>query len=154
MRGIEYLIQLFPDKTGKELLAIQEQDKLDDQKEFERFNKKLLAIIKDINENGGYFCGRFGSDQRYFRKIYDLTLENGEIYMTVDEVVFFINDTDEKHSVTNIGEAHFERRINKTYKKYDQYGLTFDKRVTVKEWDEVNEYINNMTKFWAHIKPV
>lgn len=36
MRSLEYLIQLFPEKTGKEILEIQAQDKIDDEKEYQK----------------------------------------------------------------------------------------------------------------------
>jgi hypothetical protein len=35
MRSIETLVREYPDKTGRELFEIQEQDKLKDQKKFE-----------------------------------------------------------------------------------------------------------------------
>ena len=65
MRSIEYLIQLFPDKTGKELLEIQAQDKKKDEEEYQNKNKENLAIIKDIKENGGFYKGAFGTEQYY-----------------------------------------------------------------------------------------
>jgi len=156
MRAIEYLIQLFPEKTGKELLAIQKQDELEDQKEFERHNKKKLALIKDLNENGGYFYGRFGCDQRYFYKFYDLKLEHGEIRMSVDSLVFFYNDPAENHrpnsSVKRDGEFNFEFRTRE-FEEFDRFGVDMRERVTVKEWDEVINYVKAMTKFWEQIKP-
>ena len=155
MRDINYLIQLFPDKTGKELLAIQAQDKLDDQKEFDELNKEKLAYIKDLNENGGYFCGRFGIDQHYYYHVYNLVMDNkGRITMDVDKVVLFYNDSKDTHQVTRPNEIRMERRI-KEYQEFDKYGLEHEKRVTKKEWDAVNDYLNKMSElFWGHIKPV
>jgi len=153
MRAMEYLVSLYPEKTGKELKAIQDQEKLDDAKELKAINAKKLAIIEDINTNGGYFCGRFGSDQRYFYRYYNLRLENSEIMMDVDSIVAFINDSGDTHSVTKIGEMHLEKRT-RDYEQYSWFGTEKEQRVTKKEWDEVNQYIDAMTKFWQHIKKV
>lgn len=155
MRSIEFLIQCYPDKTGKEILAIQEQDILEDQLAYEKRNAKKLAFIKDINENGGYYRGRFGLDQHYFYRIFDLKMEtNGEIIMKVESLVLFCNDTDEKNHVTRPHEVHLERRI-KGYEKLDQYALENKKRVTKADWDAVNDYVNQMSKlFWGDIKKV
>jgi len=104
MRGIEYLVQSYPDKTGKEILAIQAQEKLDDLKEFEEINKKKLAFMKDINENGGYYRGRFGLDQHYFYHVFDMEMDNhGNITMKVEKIVLFYNNDGHKHTVTDAG---------------------------------------------------
>jgi len=37
----------------------------------------------------------------------------------------------------------------KDYQQYDQYGLEDRERVTVKEWDAINKYLDVMSKlFW------
>ena len=155
MRAIEYLVQLYPNKTGKEILAIQEQDKLKDQKDFEKRNKKKLAFIKDINENGGYYRGRFGIDQHYFYRVFDMQMESkGEIIMKVESVVMFYNEEGKPNQVTRPNEIRIERRL-KEYERLDTYGLQDEERVTIKEWDAVNDYLNAMSKlFWGDIKRV
>lgn len=155
MRGIETLAREYPDKTGKELFEIQEQDKLEDQKAFEKANKKVLAFIKDINENGGYFKGRFGVDQHYYYHVSNLIMESdGKVYMDVEKVVLFYNATEDTHQVTRPNEIHIERRT-KTFEKLDQYGLSYEKRITKEDWDKLNNYLNAMSElFWGDIKPV
>ena len=155
MRAIEYLMRLYPEKTGAEILAIQEQDKLDDQRAYEKRNAKKLAFIEDINTNGGFYRGRFGLDQHYFYRVFDLKMEsNGEIVMQVESLVLFCNDTDEKNHVTRPNEVHLERRL-RTYERLDQFGLENEKRVTKADWDAVNDYVNAMSKlFWGDIKKV
>jgi len=149
MRGIEYLLETYPDKTGEEILAIQAQDKLDDQKKFEKINKKKLAFMKDINENGGYYRGRFGLDQHYYYRVFDMEMDDqGNITMKVEKIVLFCNNDKHKHTVTDIDSIRLEREL-KEYQHYDQYGLEDRERVTIKEWDAINKYLDVMSKlFW------
>lgn len=156
-RALEYLMSLYPDKTAKEILELQKKDEAQDKKNFENNNKKKLEFIQDINSNGGYFRGRFGEDQHYFYRVFDLELQpNGEILMKVEQLILFYNDSNDIHqiTITKPNQTTLERRI-KDYEKLDDYGLNFEKRVTKKEWDEVNQYLNNMSKlFWGDIKKV
>lgn len=147
MRSIEYLIQLFPNKTGKELLEIQNQDKLNDEQEFQKRNKKKVEFINDINTNGGYYCGRFSIDQHSYYRVFNMRLDGNDIYMDVESLVVFINSETDKNYV------NIERKV-KAFQKEDKYCLQNRERVTKKDWDNVNEYVNNITKFWNHIKPV
>jgi hypothetical protein len=154
MRSIEYLMQCYPDKTGKEILAIQAQEKLEDQQAEDRRNAKKLAFIKDINTNGGFYRGRFGVDQHYYYRIFDLKLDNGEVVMQVESIVLFFNDTKDTNQVTKPNEVHLERRL-RTYERLDKFGLEQEKRVTAHEWDAVVNYINAMSQlFWGDIKKV
>ena len=155
MRAIEYLMRLYPEKTGAEILAIQEQDKLDDQRAYEKRNAKKLAFIEDINTNGGFYRGRFGLDQHYFYRVFDLKIDtSGEVVMQVESIVLFMNDTNETNHVTKPNEVHLERRL-RTYERLDQFGLENEKRVTAHEWDAVVNYINAMSQlFWGDIKKV
>jgi hypothetical protein len=155
MRSIELLVREYPYLTGREILETQEQEKLKDQRAYEKRNKKKLAFIKDINENGGFYRGRFGVDQHYYYRIFDLKMEtNGEVYMQVESIVLFFNDTNDTHQVTKPNEVHLERRL-RTYEKLDQFGLQQEQRVTAHEWDAVVNYINAMSQlFWGDIKKV
>ena len=154
MKSIEYLLQLHPDKTGREILAIQAEEKLEDERKFEKANAKKLKFVIDHNTNGGYYCGRFGVDQRYFYRVFNMRMEGSDIYMDVETIVVFMNDADSE-STRNKGEVNVERRI-KEFQKEDKYCLNSEmrNRVTKKEWDEVNDYVNNLAKFWEHIKKV
>jgi len=153
MRSIEYLVQLFPDKTCREILAIQTADKLEDDMKYEKVNKKKLKFIEDHNTNGGYYCGRFGSDQRYFYRVFNMRMEGSDIYMDVETLVVFMNQEGVKHQVTKTGDVSVERRT-KVWQKEDTYCLENRERVTKKEWDAINDYVNNLAKFWDHIKKV
>lgn len=144
MRSLEYLIQLFPNKTGMELKAIQEQDKQADEAEEKQRNATKIAFMEDINENGGYYRGTFGLNQKYMYRCFNVELHDGELYMSVEKIVIFSGPD------YNNGEFSAERRIE-TYEKVENYGLDWDdriKRVTAKEFGEVSKYLENVSKFW------
>lgn len=149
MRSIEYLVLSYPNKTCKEILAIQAKEKLQDQKVFEKHNKKVLAFIKDINTNGGFYRGRFGLDQHYYYNVRNLVMDElGKVHMNVDSIVLFCNNDGHKNTVTRAGEMHFERKT-KEYAELSTYDLDSRERVTAKEWNEINAYIDAMSKlFW------
>lgn len=151
MRSIEYLIQLFPEKTGKELLEIQKQDKLEDEKEYQKENESKLKWIEDINNNGGFFRGRFGIDQRFFYKVTNCSLEtNGKVICDVEEIVVFLGSD---RGVVKSGEINIEKKSSK-YADADKYGFNIYERVTEKEWNEVNSYMMSISEFWKDIKEV
>ena len=149
MRSLELLMREYPNKTAKQILAIQKQDELADQIAYDLRNEKKLAYIKDINTNGGFYRGRFGLDQHYYYRIFDLKMDtSGEVVMQVESIVLFINNTDDTRQVTRPNEMHLERRL-RTYERLDQFGLEQEKRVTAHEWDAVVNYINAMSQlFW------
>jgi hypothetical protein len=149
MRSLELLMREYPNKTAKQILAIQKQDELADQIAYDLRNEKKLAYIKDINTNGGFYRGRFGLDQHYYYRIFDLKMDtSGEVVMQVESIVLFINNTDDTRQVTRPNEMHLERRL-RTYERLDQFGLEQEKRVTAHDWDAVVNYINAMSQlFW------
>jgi len=67
MRSIEHLIQLFPEKTGKELLEIQKQDKLRDEKEIEEMKNAAAtaAVIGTFFGSNNQKLGNEGSVLHY-----------------------------------------------------------------------------------------
>ena len=149
MRSLELLMREYPNKTAKEIFEIQKQDELADQIAYDLRNEKKLAYIKDINTNGGFYRGRFGLDQHYYYRIFDLKMDtSGEVVMQVESIVLFINNTDDTRQVTRPNEMHLERRL-RTYERLDQFGLEQEKRVTAHDWDAVVNYINAMSQlFW------
>jgi len=148
-RAIEYLVSLYPEKTGKEIIAIHEQEKLKDQQIFDKHNKKTLAFIKDINTNGGYFRGKFGLDQYYYYRVFNMIMnETGGVTMDVESIVLFCNNDGHKQTVCNPGEIRLERRIEE-YQQLDTYSLENEERITIEEWNYINNYLNNMNSlFW------
>src|ERR1035437_439692 len=147
MRSLELLMQEYPNKKAKELLEIQRQDKLADQIAFDLRNEKALAYIKDINENGGYYRGKFGLDQYYYYNIFNLRLEFGKVMIDCDCITLFCNTTEKTNLVTKQGEIHLERR-SEQYKELDNF-INDEERVTAHEWDAIVNYINAMEKlFW------
>ena len=121
------------------------EEKQREEKEYQERNKKKLAFIKDINENGGYYRGTFGRDQYYYYRVFNLKMVGGEIIMDVEKIVMFSGDADkgDKFSI--------ERRI-KEYQREDRYYLTNEMRVTEKDWNELTKYLDNtIDKFFDRI---
>lgn len=142
MRSLEYLIQLFPDKTGKEIKAIQEQDRLQDEAEERERNAAKIAWMEDINTNGGYFK-RSGSHKTIF-KCWDVRLLAGALIMKVEKIVVF------QGPKYNKGEFTAERTYD-NLAVVENYGFDYDPdliRTTEKEWNEVKTYLENVSKFW------
>jgi hypothetical protein len=140
-------MQEYPNKTEKEILTIQKQDKLADQIKSDLRNEKALAYIKDINTNGGYYRGKFGLDQYYYYNIFNLRLEFGKVMIDCDCITLFCNTTEKTNLVTKQGEIHLERR-SEQYKELDNF-INDEERVTAHEWDAIVNYINAMEKlFW------
>lgn len=152
MRSIETLVRTYPNLSGSDIIKLQEQDKIADEKAYQKANKKKLEYIDDINVNGGYYMGRFGIDQRYIYNITKMWLEGGEIYMDVEKIIVFLNMEGKSNQVTNPNEGSIEKRI-KSLQRYSTYLLEeMCERVSVKEWDEVNNYLIGIAKFWKDIK--
>jgi len=140
MRSIEYLIQLFPEKTGKELLEIQKQDKLEDEMEYRKENRSKLKWIDDINTNGGVFRGRFGINQRFFYKVTNCLLDTtGKVVCDVETIVVFLDNDKDGISI---------EKESFGYVDADKYGFNVYERVTEKEWGEINSYLDDIEKFW------
>lgn len=62
MTSIETLVRNYPEKTGKEILALQEQERLQDEAEYQERHAETLAYIEDINTNGGYYMNTLLTD--------------------------------------------------------------------------------------------
>lgn len=148
MRALEYLMSLFPEKTAREILEIQAKEKAADEFAEKKRNAKILAFIDDINTNGGYYRGRFGLDQHYYYKVRNLRMSGNEVMMEVDKIVLFCNNDYHQNTVCKPFEIHIDREYEKSG-LLSQYGLDNRERVTVKEWNEVNAYLDAMSKlFW------
>jgi len=146
MRTIETLARQYPDKTGKELLEIQQQDKIEDQKEFEELHQKKINFVNDIKKNGGYFKGTFGLDQRFMYHITDIRLdEKGKVYVDVENITIFLGHN---RGVVKENDFSFEKRTDR-YKDASTYGFGHYERIDEKEWNELIEYIRGVDKFWS-----
>lgn len=137
MRSIEYLIQLFPDKTGKQILEFQERDKLQDEKEFNQRHSEELSLIEDLNNNGGYYKGHFGLDQCFYYSFSNLRLEANVTFCDVEKLVAFNNYS-------------FSIEFRKdTYKRLDTFGINIYERVTKEEFDKAVDYYKaSFGLFW------
>ena len=142
MRSIETLVSDYPEKTGAEILKIQEDEKLEDQRQFDLRNAKQLQLIDDINKNGGFYKGTFGLNQHFLYNFTDLEMdEKGNIYCEVESIVIFSRD--DKRTPLNV-QIQFD-----TYKDFSKYGVNMYERVTQEDYNEVINYFkNSVNKFW------
>ncbi len=149
-RSLEVIIRENPNLTGKEILA---EEKYDDAC-FALYNankdKDKLDFIKDINTNGGYYKGRFGSDQRFYYNVSNAKLESGRVYADVETIVVFLGDG---RSVVSEGDIRIEKR-KKEFKDLDTYDLESYYRTTKKDYDEVHTYLIGLAKYWEDIKKI
>lgn len=150
MKSLEYLLQLHPDKTAKEILAIQAKEKADDDKQQKLFYKKQLDFIKDLNSNGGYYKGRFGADQRFYYKITNVTFAAGNIYADVEKIVVFLGV---KNGSVQKGDIHIEK-TTKIYQNLQTYDLDNNHRTTKTDYEKLCKYLEDIAKFWKDIKKV
>lgn len=133
MRALEYLVQLYPDKTGKELLEIQAQEKAEQEEQFKKANAKKLAIIEDINTNGGYYRGTFGLTQRFYCSFSNLRMVEGKIICDCIHLTCFF----ENHSIFNC-----EIR-EETWKEFENYGTSIYERITKEDFNKAVGYFSN-----------
>lgn len=142
MRSLDYLIRLYPNKTGKELLEIQNRDKANDEKEYQKLQRAKIEAVDDLNNNGGYFRGSFGLNRKYMYKITNAELSKGEIVFDVEKILVVESD----------GELRVDRTISR-HQYYSKYSLfSTCERITEKEWSDVYKYIENIGKIWPSIK--
>lgn len=142
MRSLEGLIREYPNKTGKEILEIQKQEEKEDQDRINKRFKTLIDTIKDYNENGGYYRGKFGNDQYYYYYFHDFTFYgDGKYSGNVDTIILFTTDS--------IGNFSVKRETEKFVHDLSTYGLSHEERVTKKEWDDILNHLDNIHKmFW------
>lgn len=141
-------MQLHPDKTAKQILAIQAKEKAADLKAENKRNAKVLAFMADLNTNGGYYRGRFGLDQHYYYKITNLRMVGNEVMLDAESIVLFCNHDGHTNTVCKPNEIRLERKV-KEMGVLSQYCLDSRERVTVKEWDEICAYLDAMSGlFW------
>lgn len=148
MRTIEYLAQLFPDKTGRELLELQAQDKAEDKRKEEELHKDNLVIVDYINTNGLYFKGTFGLNQYFYYYIHKATLDNvnGQIHIEYDNITLFTED-EKNYSNFNM------KKEKNSYSTYDKMGVSLYEKTDKADWDNINNFINTIhTNFWKPIE--
>jgi hypothetical protein len=144
MRSLDLLVRSYPNKTAAEILQIMEEERQVAQQQFENTNKANIDWMNEININGGYFKGRFGLYQRFYYKVTDVTMEGKELFGTVSKVVVFLG-----------GSILHEPKIEvctKTFQKLENYGFGMYTRTTKMDWDEVDQYIRNIEKFWKDLE--
>lgn len=143
MRSIELLVRTYPEKTCAEIMQIVEQEKQEHQENIDKTNKYKIDLIKDINENGGYYKGTFGLDQYFIWKFENLRLDSANAIIC------------DVHSITGFKnkETTFRKKFEH-HEQFENYGVDMYERVTVKEYNEILDHLENtFSKFWTIIDP-
>lgn len=150
-RRADYLCELYPELTAKEIIILRDHEK----KCFELWEVEQVQEqhdkVKEINDAGAlYYKGRFGVDQRYYYKIYDAQVMGKEVYATIEKIVVFLGC---EGSVISEGRLTMEKKVNELTKLTD-YHLSLEHVTTEAQWNELNEYLQNVAQFWHDIKMV
>lgn len=139
MRRIEDIIKENPNLTGHQILEIQAKEEAEEKAKIEKWQAGKIAMIKDLNENGGFF--KYKAGHQY--GMYNITkayLMGGAVYIDLQQIVLFDEYRENEFSA--------EVRV-KTMQKEDTYAL-FDttQRITKKEWEKVISSVNNLKNLW------
>ena len=143
-RSLELIMRDNPNMTAKEMLAEQAYDKACYELWVANKHKNELALINDINTNGGYYKGRFGLDQRFYYNVTNARLEADRIVADIEKIIVFLGSLG---GVVSKGEVRIEKS-NKTYQDLDKYGIDEYERTNKYEYEQVNEYLFGIAKFW------
>lgn len=149
IRTVECIVRDHPELTGKEVLALHEQDKKEHEEYLIKKQQDKYDWVTDINTNGGYFRGKFGLCQRYYYKVSDVKLDKntGRLWGNVEKLVAFHDDGSGRGTMKN-GEFRVELEKDE-YTELTDYHLSLEDRVTKQDWEKLIEYMNAMTKlFW------
>lgn len=146
IRTIECIVRDNPELTGKEAIALHEQDRKEHEEWLIKKNQEKHDFVNDINKNGGFYRGKFGNSQHYYYNILKAeVLNDGTVVIDVEKIVIFDRAKDPQSDKRDFS---LEREV-KCYERADTYGLSFEERITKEDWNKVNEYIDAMTNlFW------
>ena len=144
MRSLDFLVRTYPNKTCAEILQIMEEERQVELQQFEKRNRANIEWMNEININGGYFKGRFGLDQRFYYKVTDVSMEGEQLFGTVTKVVVYLGGSIVQEPKIEV--------CTKTFQKLENYGFGMYTRTTKYDWDEVNQYIKNIEKFWKDLE--
>ena len=139
MRSLELLAKNYPDKTGSELLAMQEADKKAGILAREKEHEANIKFIKDINTNGGYYIGRFGLE-RYMYSFHNLSLSEDGFIDCYVHVLTFVYD-ENKPSLLHC-------TIKDDYTSNIDLYLGDCERVDKSVWDKITNYLISGKDLW------
>lgn len=142
MRDLRLLAVTYPEKTGKELLEIQEREKEHDRKVEEKKHEKLIRFVEKLNK-GAYYRYKGSTQYGYDRVIKAYFMGDYKPYVDVESIVMFDKFIKDEFSV--------EKRI-KTMLPLDTMGFNYDdgmtEEVTKREWDNLIKSLDNLKKHW------
>jgi hypothetical protein len=145
MRSIETLVKLYPNLTGQEIMEIQAQDRLKDEKEYEETYKEAISLMRDINTNGAYYRGSFGLNQYFYYKYTNAQIEGGVLWCDFEGIIVFMEKDEDYPSSITIKKDLFKRLASDEVNKYE--------RITPEEFNELKDYYSkSIPKFWEPIR--
>ena len=143
IRSIDLLVRTYPEKTGQEILEIQEQDKWEEKELFEQSHKETIRMIQDYNKNGAFFKSTFGLNQYRFDSFSNLKLEkDGTVTCNVEKIVGF-------NQGSSRIEFSFECKRD-YFVDFYSFNPQIENRVSRKEFENAKEYLHStFEKFWS-----
>lgn len=133
-RSIDYLVKLYPDKTGKEIQEIHNNELNEDAKEREFLNIKYQEIAKKLNDKG-YFKGNFGINQYYYYHFTNISYDNvlGFVGNVEKIIIFYSIGLNEKHRNSDLLNIRIEEINNQIMMNYGLDSLDSLYKETTKE---------------------
>lgn len=143
MRTLETLARAYPDKTGMQLLSIQEEEKRFDESEKAKRFEKTKAFINYYNlarGKGAYWRVNFNHKQIYYIEIVKAEMyENGDVFIEFNNV--YMNVTDEFNCKIEIRDDFYSGDFYSSI-LYDADQITED------EYTKAYDYVMNFKKFF------
>lgn len=146
IRSVSYLCELFPEKSGKEILEQYNQDVKANELYIIQRDQKLYDYAEMVKAKGAiYYKGGFGDGQKYYYKFTDVTVDCGKLYASVEEIVCFFGSN---RGVLKAGEISIEKNNKGRFICLENYGISVLEEITEDKWNELTEYLFNVKSFW------
>lgn len=145
MRTLEQLIELFPTKSGTELLQLQEMDRLADKHIFQMENKANLDIVNNINTNGAFYRGNSGDSQYFYYRVFKADFDSKKQIININYDILLL--------FTDCKGFNFSFEIKRNeYAKYDNLGLSLYEKVTKEDWDKAIAFTESIPSLLWDVK--
>ena len=155
IRSIETLVRDYPNKTGAEILAMQEADKANNRAKAIELNKENIEFLESLKKERKFLKGLFGLNQRYYHRIdkVEHALDKNDDFVVIEttEINYFKPDETNRGVIQN-GEYQLEV-THKSYYNLSDAVVYFGNMTAVdeKEFNDAYNVIKNFENFFANI---